>query len=178
MEVIIWTNKRINLSLVEEVFQENPITKRLNEFSVEIRTGDRYDAQFFLSFSSSVVEARMRPQYHLIVLDSVLTENNSIATLINVFTCAMDQIKNHHMKFLTFFDLKTVPKPGNLPKMRYVVHAIQTLTDISPQTVRYKEYAGQPLSFGSNPEGGLTRLVLTILARSMVHQIRSDMNLK
>jgi len=40
MEVIIWTNKRINLSLVEEVFQENPITKRLNEFSVEIRTGE------------------------------------------------------------------------------------------------------------------------------------------
>ncbi len=50
MEVIILTNKRIDLTLVEEVFLENPITKRLKEFSVEIRTGDKFDAQFFLSF--------------------------------------------------------------------------------------------------------------------------------
>jgi hypothetical protein len=64
----------------------------------------------------------------------------------------MDQIKNHHTKFLTFFDLKTVPKPSNLPKMRDVVHAIQTPTDISPQTIRYREYSGQPLSFGADPK--------------------------
>jgi hypothetical protein len=72
MEVIIWSNKRINLIQVEHILMENPQTNLLNEFSVKIKLGEQFDASFFLEFTKIMVEAEARPQCHVIVLDSLI----------------------------------------------------------------------------------------------------------
>jgi len=178
MEVIIWSNKRINLIQVEHILMENPQTSLLNEFSVKINLGEQFDASFFLEFTKVMVEAGARPQCHVIILDSLIVEHTCIASPINVFTCIANQIKNYPMKFLIFYDLKTVPRLNDSSKLKDTIRTIQTLTNMSSQIIRYHHHSGQSLSFGVDLEGNLSPLSMTLLARAIIETVRSEMNLK
>ena len=82
------------------------------------------------------------------------------------------------MKFLIFYDLKTVPRLNDSSKLKDTIRTIQTLTNISSQIIRYHQHSGQSLSFGVDSEGNLSHLSMVLLARAIIETVRSEMNLK
>ena len=179
MEVIIWTTKGVDLDDVSHVLMENPVNNRLNEFAVEVRKGDKFDAHFFLGFSSSIVQAKSRPQHHIVILDGQIVQNNSVPSLIRTFECMIDQVKNHPMKCLIFYDLNNViPGEYRMSKMRDVIFAIRSLIEPCSPILRYCQHGGTSISLGTQPNGALSRLTLTILAKALVTLIRQHANLK
>ena len=173
MEVIIWSTKRIDLSKVSSTFLENTHNRFLNEFTTYFKIGERFESSFLFSFNKTIVEAKSRPQYHIIILDTLIVKENNYLTLIDIFKCMIDLIETHPMKCLTFYDVKDGKSIDTFHELIFSLH-----TQIDPRslTLRFCRNDGPMLM--TKADGTLSTVSLAVLARTLVNVIRQHLNLK
>ena len=173
MEVLIWSTKRIDLSKVSSTFLEDTQNRFLNEFTTHFKIGDRFGSRFLLSFHKIILEAKSRPQYHVIILDSLIVKENHYLTLIDIFKCMIDLVKTHPMKCLTFYDIKD---GKSLDTFHELIFSLHTQIDPRSLTLRFCRNDGPMLL--TKADGTLSTVSLVVLARILVENIRRHLNLR
>ncbi len=183
MEVIIWTNKRVDLTSVMSVLQEDPDSGLLHPHDVVVKIEHEFNSEFFLDFCKSLRNAGVVPQYHVIILDGRTAlsqypyDYGKIHRLMEIFGCVVDQIQTRKMKFLMFYELKNEENRDQVTKMKNLSYEIRaSLINPSSDILRYVQHEGSDLSYGTK-FGTLTKLPLTLLARSLVRQVKNHLTM-
>ncbi len=96
---------------------------------------------------------------------------------MEIFGCVVDQIQTRKMKFLMFYELKNEENRDQVTKMKNLSYEIRaSLINPSSDILRYVQHEGSDLSYGTK-FGTLTKLPLTLLARSLVRQVKNHLTM-
>ena len=172
MDVIIWPSKNTSLSRVPHVLLENPTTKLLNEFNTEVTEVEVNDPDFLIEFQWSILEAKMRPQFHIVLLDNNLYNGLNYHKFFKMCACAIDFVSTHPMKYVIFYDLinfKTVEAMESAMNLSYKIkRQIENLSSFA----RLHTHLGPSLQpHFSRTNLSLDQSGLKILAESIIHLV-------
>ena len=179
MDVIIWPSKNTSLSKVIHVLQENPATELLNEFSTEVTKVEVNDPDFLIEFQWSILVAKLRPQFHLVILDNNIIDRENFQKFFKICSCAIDFASTHPMKYVIFYDLlnfKTLEAMDIAmslnSKLKYQIE------NLSP-FARIHTHLGPSLQpHFSRTDHSLDQSGLKVLAKSIIHLVNQIIKAK
>ena len=123
-EIVIWSSARINFDLAGNTLFEDPKTTFLHDFKVVNKEFSNIDEEFLLNFEWEVLEARLVPQCHIVIIDSQDIVRLSPEFLQKVCACLIAFVLAHPMKVLVFYDILNFKTSDEL---NHIVKFHQTL---------------------------------------------------
>ena len=173
MDLVIWSSSNIHL---ENVISELPKKSSVNMkvASVEVTNPD-----FLKKFAWMILEAKLRPQMHIVILDNnkLLLDNKT--EIFKVCVCALDYILTHPMKYLIFYDLVNFRNSATMDSAMHLTHKLQMQTETLSSFARVHTHQGHPLHPNTDCNLILSHSGLVLLAQSILHltdQVLSKLN--
>jgi hypothetical protein len=180
MDVIVWPSKNTSVSQVSHILNENPSTGYLNEFNTEVRGIEISDPDFLVEFQWSILEAKMRPQFHVVILDNNLVTRKNLQKQFQICACAIDFVSTHPMKYVIFYDLVNFKNVKAMDSSMTLSCKIRRQTENLSSFARLHTHLGPSFqSHFSTANDILDQSGLKILAKSIIHlvnQILSKLN--
>ncbi len=168
MDLIIWPSRSIDLLAVSPVLAEDPVTGFLNNFTVNVRKVGITRPTFLQEFAWEIIEARIRPQIHIVLLDNNEISKNNQSELFKVCACAIDFVSTHPMKFVIFYDLVNFNSGSTMDSAMQLSYKLRLQTENLSSFARLHVHLGEPLHPDSSPSGALNQEGLAKLARSLI----------
>jgi len=170
MDLVIWPSPRIPLSRVLQKFNEDPATGFLNNYHVIFEKLDLTHPEFLTKIEWKILEAKLRPQFHLIVLDNTLITLENKTLLAQVCACTTEFVATHPMKYVIFYDLVNYYDCTMIEDAFYLNHKIRNQIEPLSSFARLHAHSGPPLqTLFENDTLNLTGLVQ--LATAIVHLV-------
>jgi hypothetical protein len=169
-EIVIWTNSRIPFGNTGNVLNEDPNTGLLHNFTVSEKATSISCPDFLLKFQWEILDARIKPQCHVIIIDSKEISGCLPDTLQKICACSIAFVLAHPMKFVVFYDVLNFSTTAELNNSATFHQALEAQTFGLSSFVRIHRHQGIPLetTFKKNqikPEGA------KILARSVLETV-------
>ena len=169
MDLVIWSSSNIKLATVPHVLAEDPTTELLNDFSFEITKTEVSDVNFLPKFAWMILKAQLRPQMHVVLLDSNRITKNNQAAIFKSCACAIDFVSSHPMKYVIFYDLINHKGGESMNSALQLSHKLQLQTENLSSFARLHTHQGHPLQPDLSKNGQLNYDGLVKLAKSIIH---------
>ena len=169
MDLVIWPSPNIPLASVSHILAEDPTSVYLNNFNVEVTQIGVTNPEFLQTFAWMILEAKLRPQMHIVLLDNALTNKNNQASLFKSCACAIDFVSTHPMKYIIFYDLVNFQTGATLDSAVHLSSKLRIQTESLSSFARLHVHQGHPLHPDIAPTGLLGYDGLVKLARSIIH---------
>jgi len=179
MDLVIWPSPNVNLASVPHILAEDPTTTYLNDFAVEVTNTGVTNLDFLQTFAWMILEAKLRPQIHIVILDNTLTNKNNQASIFKNCACAIDFVSTHPMKYVIFYDLVNFQNGATMDSAVHLSCKLRIQTDPLSSFARLHVHQGHPLHPDVDPTGLLSHDGLVKLARAIIrltHQTISRLN--
>jgi len=168
MDLVIWPSRNVNLSSVTHILAEDPASGLLNDFAVEVETIGVTEPRFLQKFAWGILEARLRPQIHIVLLDNNFINKNNQAEIFHVCACAIDFVSTHPMKYVIFYDLVNFNSGTTMDSAIQLSHKLRLQTENLTSFARLHVHLGRPLHPDSSPSGVVNHHGLKRLARGLI----------
>jgi hypothetical protein len=103
-EVVIWTPRRFDFDLSANTLYENPKNGFLHNYEIKIKRTSLTSGDFLLNLEWDILEARLKPQCHIVIIDSKNLTHCPTEWVNKVCSCAISFTITHPMKYLVFYD--------------------------------------------------------------------------
>jgi hypothetical protein len=178
MDLVIWPSPKTPLYKVSRKFDEDPTTGFLNSYCVVLEKSGLTDSDFLTKFEWKILRAKLRPQFHVIILDSTLVTAENKNLLSQTCVCASDFVATHPMKYVIFYDLINYQDCAEVEHAFHLNHRIRSQSESLSSFVRLHAHSGPPLQPQFVAEklnlAGLNQLATAIT--HLVNQVVSGLN--
>ena len=173
VEIVLWTTPRLNFDKAGNVLYEEPDSKFIHNYGVSIKHIAFTDSNFLLEFAFQTIEAKVRPQCHVILLDSRDVVLAPIDLLQKLSACLIAFTITHPMKYLIFYDLANHKTINEINQITLLTHFIESQSINLNYYVSATRHSGGSLAAQIREDGHMDILGMKILTKAIIHQVNS-----
>jgi len=169
-ELIIWASDNFDFKKAGNTLFEDPRTNFLHDFNVSSRTLPITNVEFLREFEWEVLDAGVKPQCHVIILDSREVAEANLIAVQKVCACAISFVTTRPMKFLLFYDIQSQSTIEQTTQGALLYHYIYEHTVQMPLYSRVLLHEGTPVSDRYLANGQMGASGIKIIARNVIIQ--------
>ena len=173
VEIVFWTTPKLNFDKAGNVLYEEPDTQFLHNYGISIRKVAFTDPKFLLEFAFQGIEAKVRPQCHVVLLDSRDIVLAPIEELQKLSACAIAFTITHPMKYLMFYDLANHKTVQEINQITLLTHFIESQSLNLNYYVSANRHSGSSLAAQIRHDGQMDIQGMQILTKSIIRQVNN-----
>ena len=176
VEIVLWKSQNFDFEKAGNVLYENPRTGFLHNYTIISQPSSLIDQNFLLDFEWEILDAKVKPQCHVVITDSRDLVNLPNETLQKICACAIAFTIEHPMKYLIFYDVASHTSPEEFNQAALLYHFIESQSTNLSLFVRIYKHRGVGLETKFLPNGQLNTFGTKVLARSILMQVMDVLN--
>jgi len=173
VEIVLWTTPKICFDKAGNTLYEEPDAKFLHNYGIAVKNKAFTDPDFLLEFAFQTIEARVRPQCHVILIDSRDIVLASIDVLQKLSACVIAFTITHPMKYLIFYDLANHRTSEEVNQITLLNHFVQSQSINLNFYVTAARHSGGPLTVNTRSDGQIDISGMKILTKSIIRQVNN-----
>ena len=166
-EIVIWSNARIKFDLAGNTLFEDPQTGFLHDYKIVNKDFSTIDEEFLFNFEWEILEAKLTPQCHIVLIDSQDVVRLSHEFLQKICACLIAFVVAHPMKVLVFYDILNFKTSDELTHIAQFHLTLETQISGLYSFVRVHKHQGISLE-SSFKRGQMIQSGVKNLARALL----------
>ena len=145
LELVIWASNKFDFAKAGNTINEAPTTGLLHGFDISIKEVSLTDPNFLLEFEWEIINAHVKPQCHIILIDGRELKQVLPEFIQKVCSCALAFSISQSMKYTIFYDTKCHFNELDSTLMNSLISHIESRCHNLGQYVKLTEYPDEPL---------------------------------
>ena len=171
LEIVIWTSKKFDFSKANNVLYESPATGLLHGFEINLKQTSLTDPDFLLEFEWEVVNAHIRPQCHVILIDGRDLKKVRPDFIQKVCTCVLAFSISQSMKYIVFYDTKCHFNEVDTTLMTSLIPYLELKSQNLAHYVKLTEFPDEPLCNRLLCNQELASVGMKKLSKDIINQV-------